>query len=256
MRFGLIGESLSHSHSSRIHNELAGYRYDLLETDLKNLEKTIRDVRYSGFNITIPYKEEAYKLCDQLSHVAKRLGNVNTIVKVDDELYGYNTDYGGLKTSLRKNKVEVAGKKVLILGNGSAANTVKILMEDKGASEIVKISRSGEVKFDEIADYYDFEIIVNATPVGMYPNNGESLIDIEPFENLETIIDVIYNPYYTKLLLDGMEKGVKVINGLEMLIYQASKTAEFFLGREISEKTTEEYIKKFKNKYKKDYYSD
>ncbi len=230
-RFGLIGARLSHSYSTLIHGWLGDYTYDLCETKADDLGDLLLSSDYDGFNVTIPYKKTVMRLCDEVSPEARKIGAVNTVVRTEDgKLAGYNTDYFGFKYQLEHNDIDVEDMKCVVLGDGGVSVTVQAVLSDLHAREIVVISRRGVNNYDNISEHYDAEILVNATPVGMYPDNGSCLVDITQFRNIRGVIDVIYNPYRTKLILDCMENGIPCAGGMEMLVAQAKEASEIFTG--------------------------
>lgn len=232
--YGLLGRKLGHSLSPQIHALLRDYEYKLYPTESENLDDFFGDKALKGFNITIPYKIEAYNRCAERSETAEKIGSVNTIVRrADGTLYGDNTDYFGFDYMAKKCGCDFKGKKVLILGSGGASLTVFHVARDSGAREIVTVSRSGENNYSNISRHYDADIIVNTTPVGMYPNNGERLIDLSEFTKCKKALDLIYNPARTVFLLDAQRLGIDCINGLYMLVAQALRAAEIFTGESI-----------------------
>lgn len=232
--FGLLGRKLGHSLSPQIHAHLCDYEYKLYPTEPENLDEFFSDTRLKGYNITIPYKIEAFNRCAERSETAEKVGSVNTIIRRSDgSLYGDNTDYFGFLYMAKKCNCDFKDKKVLILGSGGASLTVYHVARDEGAKEIVVISRSGEENYGNISRHYDADIIVNTTPVGMYPNNGERLIDLSKFTKCKKALDLIYNPARTVFLLDAQELGIDCINGLYMLVAQALRAAEIFTGKSI-----------------------
>lgn len=232
--FGLLGRKLGHSLSPEIHSLLCDYKYDLYPTEPENLDRFFADTYLTGYNVTIPYKVEAYNRCSTLSETAKKAGSVNTVTRnADGTLHGDNTDYFGFSYMADKVGCDFKDKKVLILGSGGASLTVQLVAADKGAGEIVVVSRSGENNYENIFLHYDADIIVNTTPVGMYPNNGERLIELVKFTKCRKVLDLIYNPARTPLLLDAEKLGIDCINGLYMLVAQALKSAESFIKKEI-----------------------
>lgn len=232
--FGLLGRKLGHSLSPEIHSLLCDYEYKLYPTEPENLDAFFLDTELKGFNVTIPYKIEAYNRCDELSETAKKVGSVNTVIRrADGTLYGDNTDYFGFSYMAKKCGCDFKDKKVLILGNGGASLTVQHVVRDSAAKEIVVVSRSGENNYENISRHYDADIIVNTTPVGMYPNNGERLIDLSKFTKCKKALDLIYNPARTVFLLDAERLGIDCINGLYMLAAQALPAAEKFSGKSI-----------------------
>ena len=237
---GLLGEKLGHSFSPMIHSFLGRYSYDLFEKKIDELEDFIKNGDYTGLNVTIPYKKEVMKYCDKLSYNAKKIGCVNTIIKnPDGSIFGDNTDYYGFKYTVLNSNINIYNKKVIILGNGGATLTVEAVMKDLKAREIVIISRKGENNYDNISKHYDADIIVNATTIGMYPNNGVSLINLEKFTKCSGVFDLIYNPHLTRLLLDAKRLNIPYANGLIMLVAQAKKASELFTSRKIPNKVIE-----------------
>ncbi|MBQ6890434.1 MAG: AAA family ATPase [Oscillospiraceae bacterium] len=231
---GLLGGKLGHSYSPQIHSQLGEYEYRLFEKKPEELAQFLKEGDFAGLNVTIPYKKDVIAYCDALSPIAKRLGAVNTIVKrADGTLIGHNTDYFGFASMVKRSALDPKGKKVLVLGSGGASNTAKAVMAELGA-KVVVISRSGENNYENLHLHSDCAIIVNTTPVGMYPNVGVSPIRLEQFPALEGVLDVIYNPANTQLLLDAQKLGLKTENGLWMLVAQAKESSEWFTGRSIS----------------------
>lgn len=232
--FGLLGRKLGHSLSPEIHSLLCDYEYKLYPTEPENLDEFFSDKTLKGYNITIPYKIDAYEHCDELSETAKKVGSVNTIIRRDDgSLFGDNTDYFGFSYMAEKIGCDFRDKKVLILGNGGASLTVHHVAADNGAKEIVVISRTGENNYENISRHHDADIIINTTPVGMFPNNGERLINLSDFKKCKKALDLIYNPARTVFLLDAEKLGIDCINGLYMLVAQALRAAEIFTGKKI-----------------------
>ena len=233
-KYGLIGESLSHSKSKEIHELLADHTYNLRDIKRKELDEFFKSKKFKGINVTIPYKEFSIKYLDELDELAREIGATNTIVNRDGRLIGYNTDYLGFDYSLKFYGIDLKGKKVLILGSGGASKMLQKLVIDKGAEEFVVISRSGENNYDSLEKFSEFEVIINATPVGMYPNNMESKIDL------------IYNPLKTKLLLDGEKLNIKTMSGLMMLVAQAFFACELFLDKKLDKSLIIKIYKKLK----------
>ncbi len=229
MRCGLIGEHLGHSFSPQIHGEIADYSYELFELSPDRVEDFVRSCTLDAYNVTIPYKKTVMPFLDFISPEAQSIGAVNTVVRRDGRLYGYNTDYFGFCHMLDTLSLSVGGKKVLIFGTGGAAATVLSVMRDRGASKIISVSiENNNAEF--LSSHRDAKIIVNATPVGMYPNNGKAPLSLADFPECEGVLDVIYNPAKTALLLDAEARGIKHINGLSMLVAQAVKACELFTG--------------------------
>ena len=234
MEYGVLGERLAHSFSPAIHHKLADYDYRTVELTPEEVGPFLERGAFRGLNVTMPYKKTVIPYCQELSPAAARIGSVNTIVKrPDGTLFGDNTDYNGFLYLLQSAGAQAAGKKVLVLGSGGASLTVRTVLADLGAGEIVTISRSGPDNYGNLDRHRDAELIVNATPVGMYPNTGVSPVDLGQFPNCQGVFDVIYNPSKTQLLLDAEGRGLLWANGLGMLVAQAKVSAERFLGREL-----------------------
>lgn len=227
LRSGLLGEHLGHSYSPQIHALLGSYEYKLYEKAPDEVESFIKNGKWDGINVTIPYKKVAASLCDELSDIACKLGSANTLVRKNGKIYGYNTDYYGFMSMVERSEISVNGKKAIVLGSGGASVTVCAVLESLGAGVTV-ISRSGEDNYSNLSKHADAEIIVNTTPVGMYPKNGESAIDLRDFPNCKGVFDLIYNPLRTKLILQAEELGIPHKSGLHMLVAQAKKSSELF----------------------------
>ena len=235
MNCGLLGRKLGHSYSPQIHAHLGSYRYALFEKEPEELEAFLKNGDFTGLNVTIPYKKDVIPYLDELSPAAERLGAVNTIVRrPDGRLVGHNTDYFGFRWLVKKSGLAVAGKKVLVLGSGGASNTAVAVLWELGA-DVVVISRSGENNYENLDRHADAAVIVNTTPVGMYPNTGKSPLSLEHFPALEGVLDVVYNPARTQILLDASARGLITENGLWMLVAQAKESAEWFTGRKIGD---------------------
>lgn len=247
-KFGLIGESLSHSKSKEIHELFGRYTYNLKNLKASQVEDFFKKKNFRGINVTIPYKEFSIKHLDQVDPATKEIGAVNTIINRNGILKGYNTDYLGFDYSLKYFDIDLKDKNILILGSGGASKMVQKLAADRGAKSVVVISRSGENNYDNLDKFKDFDIIINASPVGMFPNNMDYKVDLSKFKKLEAVIDLIYNPLNTKLILDGKKLGIKTMNGLLMLVAQAFFAAELFLD----EKLNKSLIEKIYFKIKKD----
>lgn len=230
MKCGLLGEKLGHSFSPMIHGELADYSYELIELSPDKLEDFVRGRTLDAYNVTVPYKKAVMPFLDIISPRAEAIGAVNTVVCRNGKLYGDNTDYYGFCHMLDVSGIEVFLKKALVFGTGGASATVCAVLRDRGVRELVTVShKDNSTKWLKV--HADAEVIVNTTPVGMYPNNGASPVDLSLFPSCEGVLDVIYNPSRTKLLLDAEERGIKSINGLPMLVAQAVKAFEIFTGR-------------------------
>lgn len=239
MKCGLLGRKLGHSYSPQIHGFLGSYTYSLFEKEPEDVEDFLRSGDFTGINVTMPYKKTVLPYLDELSPVARKMGCVNTIVRRNDgSLYGHNTDYFGFVSLVHHSCIPVAGKKVLVLGSGGASNTVVHVLTDLGAQPVV-ISRSGENNYQNLSCHADAAVIVNTTPVGMYPLTGVSPLDLQQFPRLEGVLDVVYNPARTQLLLDAEKLGLPNENGLWMLVAQAKEAAEYFTGTKISDTVIE-----------------
>ena len=233
MKCGLLGRKLGHSYSPQIHGLLGDYSYDLFEKEPEELSAFLRDGDFCGINVTIPYKKDVIPYLDELSPAARKIGSVNTIVRrPDGSLFGHNSDYFGFVSLVKHSGIAVEGKKVLVLGSGGTSIMVVAALKDLGAIPIV-ISRSGENNYGNLHLHADASVIINATPVGMYPNIGVSPIDLNRFPKLEGVLDVIYNPAKTKLLLDAESLGIPHENGLWMLVAQAKEASEYFTGKKL-----------------------
>lgn len=233
--YGLIGASLSHSKSQEIHEAFGYYSYRLVNIPAQDLEAFMKQRSFKGINVTIPYKETVMDYLDYVDPRAQEIGAVNTIVNQNGHLLGYNTDYLGFAHSLKAYGIHLKGKKVMVLGSGGASKMVQTYAKDHSAQEIIVISRSGPKDYHMLDQFQDFDTIINATPVGMYPHNLESKIDLANFQHLDSVIDLIYNPLKTKLLLEAKEKGIKIMSGLLMLVAQAFYACQIFTGQDLEE---------------------
>ena len=240
MQCGLLGEKLGHSYSPQIHLELADYEYRLYEKAPDEVEAFIRQGDWHGLNVTIPYKKTVVPFCDELSETAETIGSVNTLLRREDgTLYGDNTDAFGFETLLRKTyPADLSGKKALVLGTGGASVTVCAVLRKHGA-EVISVSRSGENNYGNLSLHADAALLVNTTPLGMYPNNGTKAVDLSLFPALEAVLDVVYNPARTALLLQAEALGIPCAGGLIMLVAQAKRSAEIFLGRTLPDSELE-----------------
>ena len=234
MQCGLLGRKLGHSYSPEIHSQLAAYSYELFEKEPEELETFLKSGAFSGINVTVPYKKAVIPFLDELTDRAARLGAVNTVVNRNGRLIGHNTDFFGFQTMLRASGLDVSGKKVLVLGSGGASNTAVAVLQNAGA-EVIIISRSGENHYGNLDRHADAAVIVNTTPLGMYPNVGISPVDLSQFPRLEGVLDVVYNPARTQLLLDAESRRIVAMNGLLMLVAQAKEAAEWFSDCSISD---------------------
>lgn len=241
--YGLLGEHLPHSFSPEIHMNLGNEDYHLFEVAPDNLEKFMKEHNFDGINVTIPYKKSVIPFLDVISPEAEKIGAVNTITVRDGKLYGDNTDYFGFVYMLEKSGITVSGKKTVVLGGGGASATVQAVLRDFGASEVIVVDLYAENNYDNLYLHYDSEIIVNTTPVGMYPNNLKSLVNLDDFKNLSGVLDVVYNPLKTKLILDAMERNIPCATGLSMLVAQAKKAHEIFFDTKLDTSVCEKIEK-------------
>lgn len=241
LEYGLIGEKLGHSFSPAIHAKLGDYDYRLVELAPEELGPFLEQGAFRGLNVTIPYKKAVIPFCRELTEQARRIGSVNTILRrPDGTLLGHNTDYDGFAYLLRSAGARVAGRKALVLGTGGASLTVRTVLADLGAGEVVSISRSGPDNYENLDRHRDAQVLVNATPVGMYPHVEGCPVDLGRLPALEGVFDLIYNPMRTRLLLEGERRSLCRANGLGMLVAQAKAAAERFLDRPIPDGRVDE----------------
>lgn len=234
MRYGLLGEKLGHSFSKEIHQKIANYKYELFEVAKDQFHNFMTNLDFKAINVTIPYKEKVISYLDFLDEKAKEINAVNTIVNKDGKLYGYNTDYFGLKALINYHKINIKDKKVLIFGSGGTSKTASIVARDLEAKEIIKVSRNkceGYITYSDLDKVLDVDVIINTTPVGMYPNCDNAICELDSFNNLQAVIDCIYNPINTKLMQNARKLGIKAVNGLYMLVAQAVYASHIFLDR-------------------------
>ncbi|MBQ8808020.1 MAG: hypothetical protein IJZ81_01785 [Clostridia bacterium] len=227
MNIYLIAKKLSHSFSKPIHNKLADYSYEYKELEEESLREFFQKREFDGLNVTIPYKKAVMEFLDEISEKAQRIGAVNTVTNKGGRLCGYNTDYYGFCYEIKESGADIKGKDAVVLGNGGAAKTVICVLEDLGAKS-VRVVNSTQLRSGDVQKYLDAQIVVNATPVGMYPNTGTAVVDINKFTKCEAVLDLIYNPAKTQLILDAEKMGIKTANGLGMLVAQAKKACEIF----------------------------
>ena len=253
MKYGLIGEHLGHSFSKAIHEKIGDYVYEIKEIEPENVETFISKRDFVGINVTIPYKEKVMPMLDYIDDKAKKIGAVNTVINKNGKLYGYNTDYMGLKALILHTGAEIEGKKVLIIGTGGTSKTAKAVTTDMGAKKILFVSyRKTDVSltYEEVyCNHTDVDVIFNTSPVGMYPKNDASPIDLKKFTRLEAVIDVVYNPMKTKLVKEAEDLGIKASTGLYMLSAQAVYAYEHFCGKEATKELCDKvYSDVFKEK--------
>ena len=243
MKYGLIGEKLGHSFSREIHDKLGKYAYDLQEIPRDGLAAFFAEHDFAGINVTIPYKTDVIPYLFETSDLARRVGAVNTIVNRGGKLYGDNTDVWGLISLVRRMRPDLSGKTVLILGTGGASRAALVAAEELHAAAAYRVSRTGRdgaLTYEEAyRDFADADFIINATPVGMFPHAGTSPVDLSRFPRLSGVVDTVYNPLSTRLLLDARERGIPSENGLWMLVAQGMKSAELFTGEPIGDDVTE-----------------
>ena len=244
MKFGLLGRTLGHSFSPRIHSALGNTNYELFEREPSQLQEFFADPELQGINITIPYKVNALEACDVVDPRAERIGCVNTMVRKDSKWHGYNTDYDGFVFTLQHAGIDVAGKECIILGDGASSATVHVALEDLGAKNIVHLSRKTAPFYGDAPNYYETaQIIINCTPIGMYPHNPANLIDITQFSKLEGVVDLIYNPRRTILLLQAEMMEIPHCDGLPFLVAQGVEAANHFQGQSFGTKEIEQILR-------------
>ena len=244
MKFGLLGRTLGHSFSPRIHSALGNTNYELFECEPSQLQEFFADPELQGINITIPYKVNALEACDVVDPRAERIGCVNTMVRKDGKWHGYNTDYDGFVFTLQHAGIDVSGKECIILGDGASSATVHVALEDLGAKNIVHLSRKTAPFYGDAPNYYETaQIIINCTPIGMYPHNPANLIDITQFSKLEGVVDLIYNPRRTILLLQAEMMEIPHCDGLPFLVAQGVEAANHFQGESFGTKEIEQILR-------------
>ena len=236
LKCGLLGEHLGHSYSPAIHAQLGTYGYALFERAPEELEAFLRGGEWDGLNVTIPYKKAVVPYCAELSPAAEKLGSVNTLVRrKDGTICGDNTDYYGFTSMVRRSGIAVAGRKAIVLGNGGASVTICAVLRDLGAKSVTVISRRGEDNYTNLDRHADAQIVVNTTPVGMYPNNGEAAVDLRLFPKCEGVLDIVYNPARTALILQAESLHIPCKSGLHMLVAQAKRSSEIFTDTAIAD---------------------
>ncbi len=247
MKCGLLGEKLGHSYSPQIHGELADYEYKLYEKKPNEVECFVRTGDWEGLNVTIPYKKTVISMCDELSKLAKEIGSVNTLRRrADGSIFGDNTDAIGFEMMLKsvfESLTLLRGKKALVLGTGGASVAVQAILRMHGAV-VIPVSRNGENNYANISDHNDASLLVNTTPLGMFPRNGEKAVDLRMFRCLDAVLDVVYNPARTALILQAEELGIRFEGGLRMLVGQAKRSAEIFLGYSLPDSEVDRILKK------------
>lgn len=251
MKYGLLGEKLGHSFSKEIHARLADYEYELCELNAEELDALFRKKDFEAVNITIPYKQTVIPYLDEISERAKTIGAVNAVVNRDGKLFGDNTDFAGMRALAIHAGADMKNKKVLVLGTGGTSKTARAVAKDLGAREVLRVSRTKKedaVTYEEAAEKHsDAQIIINTTPVGMFPKINASPIYLSAFPKLEAVLDAIFNPLRTELVLSAQEKGITASGGLYMLVAQAVYASALFLNKETDEKKTDEVYKEILN---------
>ena len=243
MKYGLIGEKLGHSFSKVIHEKIADYTYELREIPRDGLDRFMKEKDFLGINVTIPYKSAVIPYLDYIDPIAEKIGAVNTVVNRDGKLYGYNTDFGGLKMLIEKSGFDYKGKKVLVLGTGGTSKTANAVAEHLGASEVITVGRSSNVNYENVYTFHgDADYIINTTPLGMYPDCDTYAVEVERFPSLKGVTDVVYNPLKTRLCQRAEELGISNACGLYMLVCQAVLACKIFTGSELDTVSTAEKI--------------
>ncbi len=248
MQYGLIGEKLSHSYSKIIHEQIGEYSYELHPLSKEEFSDFMERKEFLGINVTIPYKKAVIPYLSHIDDRAKAIGAVNTIVNRNGQLFGYNTDYNGLVYTVEKNHIPIREKKVLVLGNGGASMAVSAMLYAQSVREVYTVKYKKEpnvLTYEEAKELHsDANVIINTSPVGMYPNIDASPIDLTPYHSLSAVFDLIFNPLKTKFILQAESMGIPAFNGLEMLVVQAKYAAEYFMDTKISDEIIEPILKK------------
>ena len=241
--YGLLGRKLGHSWSAPIHKALGCDSYHMIELEPEQLGDFLRREDIGGLNVTMPYKRDVMPFCDVIDEGAQAIGSVNTLVRRGGKLYGYNTDIDGFLYTARRSKIDFSGRKVLVLGSGGASLTAQAGARREGAREVVVISRSGPDSYESLTQRHrDGEILVNTTPVGMWPDLEGRPLDLRSLPRLEAALDVIYNPTRTSLLLQAKELGLRRAGGLPMLVTQAVRAEELFFEQELPSSENERIL--------------
>ena len=237
MKYGLIAERVGHSFSAEIHKALFGYDYELKAIEKEKLDSFMKKREFDAINVTVPYKEAVIKHLNYVDRKAADIGAVNTVVNRDGALYGYNTDFDGMLSLINREEIAIKGKKVLILGSGGTSKTAYHVVESLGCMTAYRVSRAtkeGCITYEEaMLGHSDADVIINTTPVGMFPNIDASAVNFDSFPNVSAVIDVVYNPLRTKLVTDAINKGIKAVGGLNMLVAQAAIAAEKFVETQV-----------------------
>ncbi len=251
MKYGCIGEHLKHSFSKEIHIELSDYEYEIKEIPKDELNEFMEKREFLAINVTIPYKELVIPHLYYIDDNAKEIGAVNTVVNRNGLLYGYNTDFYGMSLLIKHSGVEIEDKKVAVLGTGGTSKTARAVVKAMGSKEIITVSRAKRdniISYDELyKNYSDIEIIINTTPLGMYPEILNQPVDLSPFKSLKGVIDAVYNPLRTSLVTDAKNRDIKAEGGLYMLVAQAVKASEIFLDTRYDSDVLENVFKRIKH---------
>lgn len=252
MKYGCIGEHLKHSFSKEIHNSLSGYEYELKEIPKDKLDEFMTLHDFKAINVTIPYKEAVIPYLSYIDAAAKEIGAVNTIINKDGRLYGYNTDFYGMIMLIAHAGIDLKNKKVAILGTGGTSKTASAVAKSLLAREILTVSRTkkdGTITYEELYENHkDLDVIINTTPLGMFPNNFTKAVDIKRFANLSGVIDAVYNPLRTQLISDAQKRGIKAEGGLYMLVAQGVLASEIFLDKKYEKGMLDEVFEKLRRK--------
>ena len=243
MEYGCIGEKLTHSFSKEIHNLLFDYDYKIQEIPKGELHGFMTKKDFKAINVTIPYKQDVIPYLDFVSDTARNIGAVNTIVNRDGKLYGYNTDFSGMTALIKKQGIKIKNKTVLVLGSGGTSKTAVAVAKTLGAKQVVRVSRTAKedcITYDDMyAGYADAQVIINTTPCGMYPNIIGEPVNIDRFVRLEAVVDAIYNPLRSNLVVKAKQRGINTIGGLYMLVAQAAHAAELFVETKVPTETVD-----------------
>lgn len=244
MEYGLIGEKLGHSFSKEIHERIADYTFDLCPLTKEEFKDFMEKKNFKAINVTIPYKKDVIPYLDEMDDSAKAIGAVNTIVNKNGRLIGHNTDFTGFLYMVQKHNVHMKDKKVLVIGNGGASAAIQAVVHHEGAKELVIVdivAGNGAITYEEcFSNHLDADIIINTSPIGMYPKIGNAPIDIAMFHKCKCVMDVIYNPILTRLCFEAQEMNIHRVIGLEMLIAQAKQSVEFFLEEKVDDEIIDE----------------
>lgn len=247
MEYGLIGEHLGHSFSKEIHGKIGDYNYELKEIAPDRVDAFMRAKDFKAINVTIPYKEKVIPYLDEISEGARKIGAVNCIVNKEGKLYGYNTDFDGMRALILKNKIVVYGKKVLILGTGGTSKTAHAVAESLGAGEILTVSRTkseGVITYEEAGTLHkDAAVIINTTPAGMYPKTEGKPVELSCFDRLDGVIDAIFNPLRSNLVMEALGRNIAAEGGLYMLVMQAIVASQYFFDTKYPEAMCDKIFK-------------